>query len=99
MSVDVEGWQVRHPGVEEAIIRDFALMVGLAQAAEVLPILRRLRLQETLKQFAAPLREQVPPATESRLYIPVPQACGLSEAACSTACTTGSSHLGPKFII
>lgn len=59
--------KVRHPGVENAIIRDFALMIGIAQLAELVPALRRLRLQESLQQFAAPLREQVDLALEGRM--------------------------------
>ena len=51
--------KVRHPGVSEAIERDFGLMMAAARAAEHLPALRALRLEESLKQFAAPLREQV----------------------------------------
>ena len=51
--------KVRHPGVSEAIERDFALMAGAAALLGALPGLRQLRLEETLKQFAAPLREQV----------------------------------------
>ena len=61
------GRQVRHPGVGRAISRDFALMVGVARVAELLPSMRRLRLQDSLKQFAAPLREQArPPARPAR---------------------------------
>lgn len=55
--------QVRHPGVGRAISRDFALMVGVARVVELLPAMRRLRLQDSLKQFAAPLREQARPLT------------------------------------
>lgn len=52
--------QVRHPGVSEAIERDFQTMVWLAHAAsQLVPSLRSLRLDDTLKQFAAPLHEQV----------------------------------------
>jgi predicted unusual protein kinase regulating ubiquinone biosynthesis (AarF/ABC1/UbiB family) len=53
--------KVRHPGVSEAMERDFGLMMAAAQAAAALPALRDLRLQDSLKQFAAPLREQVGP--------------------------------------
>ncbi len=51
--------KVRHPGVVQAIQRDFALMLRLAQLASLLPAVRQMRLQETLAQFAAPLQEQV----------------------------------------
>jgi hypothetical protein len=52
--------QVRHPHVSDAIERDFRAMVWLAHAAgALLPALRELRLEDTLKQFEAPLHEQV----------------------------------------
>ena len=51
--------KVRHPGVGEAIQRDFALMMRVARLTSVLPVLSHLRLEDTLAQFAAPLREQV----------------------------------------
>lgn len=51
--------KVRHPGVGEAIQRDFALMMRVARLASLLPITAHLRLEDTLAQFAAPLREQV----------------------------------------
>ncbi len=58
--------KVRHPGVGEAIQRDFALMMRVARLTSILPLLSHLRLEDTLAQFAAPLREQV-----RRLYSPV----------------------------
>jgi hypothetical protein len=45
--------------VGAVILRDFGVMVWLANAASLLPALRELRIEDTLKQFAAPLREQV----------------------------------------
>eukprot|EP00889_Picochlorum_renovo_P000886 jgi/Picre1/27916/NNA_000878.t1 len=51
--------KVRHPGVTESIQRDFALMTSVARLLSNLPALKNLRLEESLKQFAAPLREQV----------------------------------------
>lgn len=51
--------KVRHPGVGEAIQRDFALMMRVARLTSMLPVLSHLRLEDTLAQFAAPLREQV----------------------------------------
>ena len=52
--------KVRHPGVDWQIERDFKTMVWLAHlAGEVFPAAKELRLEDTLKQFAAPLHEQV----------------------------------------
>ena len=51
--------KVRHPGVGQAIARDFALMMFVAKGVSWLPGMRRLRLEDSLKQFAAPLTEQV----------------------------------------
>ena len=51
--------KVRHPGVGQAIARDFALMMFVARGVSWLPGMRRLRLEDSLKQFAAPLTEQV----------------------------------------
>lgn len=52
--------QVRHPGVSEAIERDFQTMVWVTHiAGQLFPSIRSLRLEDTLKQFAAPLHEQV----------------------------------------
>ena len=51
--------KVRHPGVGEVIARDFDLMLLVAKTASWLPGLRRLRLEDSLRQFAAPLCEQV----------------------------------------
>ena len=50
--------KVRHPGVSQAIQRDFALMMRMARIASIFPFVRELRLEDTLAQFAAPLREQ-----------------------------------------
>ena len=54
--------KVRHPGVGQVIQRDFALMMRVARLASLLPLTAHLRLEDTLSQFAAPLREQVRPA-------------------------------------
>ncbi|GIL81924.1 hypothetical protein Vretimale_1497 [Volvox reticuliferus] len=51
--------KVRHPGVDAAILRDFTTMMAVAHLASMLPSLKHLRLEQTLSQFAAPLREQV----------------------------------------
>jgi aarF domain-containing kinase len=56
--------KVRHPGVSEVIERDFGLMMIVAKVLGVLPALNSLRLEESLEQFAAPLREQVDLARE-----------------------------------
>lgn len=54
--------QVRHPHVSDAIERDFKTMTWLAHTASALmPSLREFRLEDTLKQFEAPLHEQVGP--------------------------------------
>ena len=52
--------KVRHPGVVRSIQRDFALMLQAAKLATVIPAIRKMRPEETLAQFAAPLQEQVP---------------------------------------
>ena len=51
--------KVRHPGVTDAIERDFSLMLWAAHVAAHVPGLAHLRLEDSLRQFAAPLREQV----------------------------------------
>ena len=51
--------KVRHPGVGQAIQRDFALMLRVARLLSLLPATAHLRLEQSLAQFAAPLREQV----------------------------------------
>lgn len=56
--------KVRHPGVSEVIERDFGLMMAVAKVLGVLPALNSFRLEESLEQFAAPLREQVDLARE-----------------------------------
>ena len=59
--------KVRHPGVGEAIERDFAVMSGAARWASAwVPGAAALRLEDTLKQFAAPLREQVDLSREAQ---------------------------------
>lgn len=56
--------KVRHPGVGQAIQRDFALMMRVARLLSLLPATAHLRLEDSLAQFAAPLREQARPALE-----------------------------------
>lgn len=58
--------KVRHPGVGTAISRDFELMMAAASVAELLPSMKRLRIKDSLRQFAAPLQEQVDLAQEGR---------------------------------
>ena len=58
--------KVRHPGVGRAIQRDFALMLRVARLLSLLPATRHLRLEQSLAQFAAPLREQARPAGPSQ---------------------------------
>ncbi len=51
--------QVRHPGVADTILRDFSTMLTIAHLLSAVPAVAHLRLEDTLKQFAAPLKEQV----------------------------------------
>ena len=53
--------KVRHPGVVKSIQRDFALMLQAAKLVALIPAIGKMRPEETLAQFAAPLQEQVPP--------------------------------------
>lgn len=57
--------KVRHPGVADIILRDFATMVAVARWLGKLEAASHLRLEDTLKQFAAPLKEQVDLAREA----------------------------------
>lgn len=58
--------QVRHPGVDTLMQRDFALMLRAAQLSKYLPVLSELRLDESVQQFGAPLKEQLDLAAEAR---------------------------------
>lgn len=51
--------QVRHPGVTLMMQRDFELMERAARVASSLPGLADLRLDESLRQFGGPLKEQL----------------------------------------
>ncbi|MEW5303093.1 MAG: hypothetical protein WDW36_005820 [Sanguina aurantia] len=51
--------KVRHPGVTELMQRDFCLMEAAAKLAGALPGLRELRLDESIRQFGGPLKEQL----------------------------------------
>lgn len=57
--------KVRHPGVGAAIARDFGTMMWVAGVLDGWNLLGDIKLGETLKQFAAPLREQVDLAREA----------------------------------
>ena len=46
--------------------RDFALMLRAAQISRHLPVLCDLRLDESVRQFGAPLKEQLDLAAEAR---------------------------------
>jgi hypothetical protein len=53
--------------VSDAIERDFQTMVWVTHvASQLFPSIRSLRLEDTLKQFAAPLHEQVGRGGEGR---------------------------------
>jgi hypothetical protein len=79
--------QVRHPGVSEAIERDFQTMVWLAHlAGQLLPATRALRLDDTLKQFAAPLHEQVRMISSSRVGVGGEQCGGAVYDAAAVVC-------------
>ena len=54
--------KVKHPRVGQSIQRDFAIMMWAASQLEWFPALAKLRLRESLQQFAAPLREQARPS-------------------------------------
>ncbi|KAI8467919.1 MAG: ABC1 family-domain-containing protein [Monoraphidium minutum] len=57
--------KVRHPGVDDLMLRDFALMQRAAAAAGRLPGLRALRLDESVRQFGGPLKEQLDLSVEA----------------------------------
>eukprot|EP00798_Chlamydomonas_sp_ICE-L_P002143 gene2143-18192_t len=50
--------KVRHPGVAETISSDFEAMLWVAHLFSGVQSIAHLRLEDTLKQFAAPLKEQ-----------------------------------------
>mmetsp|Transcript_45749 Transcript_45749/g.115661 ORF Transcript_45749/g.115661 Transcript_45749/m.115661 type:complete len:683 (-) Transcript_45749:139-2187(-) len=51
--------KVRHPGVEGLMARDFELMERLAAACSAVPRLAALRVEDSIRQFGAPLKEQL----------------------------------------
>ena len=48
--------QVRHPGVTTLMQRDFVLMRRAAILCSRLPVLKELRLEESVRQFGGPLK-------------------------------------------
>jgi len=69
--------KVRHPGVSTMMQRDFVLMQRAAALSAKLPVLRDLNLQESVRQFGAPLREQL----------------DLSSEVCGNGCTAPSFRI------
>lgn len=87
--------KVKHAGVDDAIRRDFAVMMAIADLTSRVPALEHLHLKDNLHQFAAPLREQVrgeappppPPPAATCLNMLIPSICqaGCRDAGCPTA--------------
>lgn len=57
--------KVRHPGVREAISRDFTIINWVAKLSSFLPTLQWLRLDESVQQFAVFMLSQVDLAREA----------------------------------
>lgn len=57
--------KVRHPGVSEAIRRDFTILNVFAKMSNLIPTLKWLRLDESLQQFAVFMMSQVDLAREA----------------------------------
>ncbi|GAX81695.1 hypothetical protein CEUSTIGMA_g9123.t1 [Chlamydomonas eustigma] len=57
--------KVRHPGTADTIIHDFETMLWVASIVSNAPALSKLRLEDTLNQFASPLKEQIDLAREA----------------------------------
>ncbi|OMO80447.1 hypothetical protein CCACVL1_12952 [Corchorus capsularis] len=57
--------KVRHPGVGEAIRRDFLIINSVAKISKFIPTLKWLRLEESLQQFAVYMMTQVDLAREA----------------------------------
>lgn len=51
--------KVKHPGVERQLRADFTVMLALARAAAMLPVLRDLRFDDSCAQFSVPLHQQL----------------------------------------
>ena len=58
-SPDVVAVKVRHPRVHTIITRDFAILRVVAELAGMLPGIKWMRLDESVRQFREPLFEQV----------------------------------------
>ncbi|KAK9817109.1 hypothetical protein WJX72_009682 [[Myrmecia] bisecta] len=58
--------KVRHPGVSTMMQRDFLLMARAARLSARLPGLADLRLEDSVAQFGAPLKEQLDLQQEAR---------------------------------
>ncbi|KAH9300518.1 hypothetical protein KI387_012101, partial [Taxus chinensis] len=57
--------KIRHPGVREAISRDFIIINWVAKVSSFLPALQWLRLDESVQQFAVFMLSQVDLAREA----------------------------------
>ncbi|KAI8007726.1 hypothetical protein LOK49_LG07G03225 [Camellia lanceoleosa] len=57
--------KIRHPGVGEAIRRDFVLINLVAKVSKFIPTLKWLRLDESIQQFAVFMMSQVDLAREA----------------------------------
>ncbi|XVF70420.1 hypothetical protein PTKIN_Ptkin11bG0160200 [Pterospermum kingtungense] len=57
--------KVRHPGVGDAIRRDFMIINSVAKISKFIPTLKWLRLDESLQQFAVYMMSQVDLAREA----------------------------------
>eukprot|EP00884_Botryococcus_braunii_P013475 jgi/Botrbrau1/22128/Bobra.0206s0052.1 len=58
--------KVRHPGVSEVMQRDVMLMQRAATLSKFIPGLSSLRLDESIRQFGVPLKEQLDLEAEAR---------------------------------
>jgi aarF domain-containing kinase len=58
--------KVRHPGVSERMESDFALMERVAQLLGQFESLQWIRLDESIRQFGAPMRDQLDLRNEAR---------------------------------
>ncbi|GAX75374.1 hypothetical protein CEUSTIGMA_g2818.t1 [Chlamydomonas eustigma] len=58
--------KVRHPGVTDMMQRDFVLMQRAAWMCSLVPGLSELRLEESIRQFGGPLKEQLDLSVEAR---------------------------------
>lgn len=51
--------KVRHPGASSLLELDFVIMLAIARVAACIPGLRDVRLEDSLRQFGIPLRQQL----------------------------------------